>query len=244
MIYLDNVTKYYGKSFAGAKNVSLRIDSGETGVLLGPNGAGKSTIIKCICGLLRHEGNITVFGNDNRSVEAKRILGYIPEIPAMYPMLTVEEHMEFIARSYKLENWKERSLDLLIRFEMDDKRHKLGRDLSKGMQQKLSICCALLPEPKAVIFDEPYVGLDPHAIRELKSLMADLRTSGCSVLVSTHMIETMANNWDTTYIMMTGEIAAVRRRGDLAQGEDLEDLFFEITEGKASRGDAEGATGE
>ena len=230
MIYLDHVTKYYGDSFAAVKDVSLRIEAGEVGVLLGPNGAGKSTLIKCICGLLRHDGDIALFGHGNRSIEAKALLGYIPETPAIYPMLTVSEHMEFIARAYKLDNWQERSLDLLVRFEMDDKRQKLGKELSKGMQQKLSICCALLPDPKVVIFDEPYVGLDPHAIRELKALMGELRGAGCSLLVSTHMIDSMEHTWDTTHIMVKGRIAVTRHREELGD-ESLEDLFFRVTEG-------------
>lgn len=232
MIHLDHVTKRYGKKFLANDDVSLCIEAGEIGVLLGPNGAGKSTLIKCICGLLRHEGSIELFGYENRSKEAKALLGYVPETPAVYPMLTVEEHMQFIAKAYRLEGWGERSLDLLIRFELDDKRHKLGKELSKGMQQKLSICAALLPEPKAVVFDEPYVGLDPHAIRELKALMVELRDSSCAVLVSTHMIDTMEQDWDTTHIMVNGRIAATRQRTDLVDGERLEDLFFSITEGR------------
>lgn len=232
MILLENVTKVYNKRLKATDDVSLRVDAGEIGVLLGPNGAGKSTLIKCMCGLLRHEGSIELFGHEHRSKEAKALLGYVPETPAVYPMLTVEEHMQFIARAYRLEGWGERSLDLLIRFELDDKRHKLGKELSKGMQQKLSICAALLPEPKAVVFDEPYVGLDPHAIRELKALMVELREAGCAVLISTHMIDTMEQAWDATHIMVKGRIAATRRRAELLDGESLGDLFFSITEGR------------
>lgn len=230
MIHVQNVSKRYGK-FLANNNISLTINSGELTILLGPNGAGKSTIIKSICGLLRYQGIITIGGFDNRSVDAKRLLGYIPEVPALYPMLTVYEHLEFIAKAYQLSNWKSLADELLKRFELDDKINKLGKELSKGMQQKVSICCAMLPQPKAVILDEPLVGLDPHGIREIKNAIADLKRSGCAILVSTHMIESMEDGWDTTYIMREGNMAAVCRRGELPPGQTLEDIYFSITEG-------------
>jgi ABC-type multidrug transport system ATPase subunit len=174
MIHAENVTKRYGKLLANDK-VCIDVAPGETAVLLGPNGAGKSTIIKSVCGLLRFDGCITIGGHRNTTAEAKRLLGYAPEFPILYPMLTVGEHLEFIARAYRLTMWEERAEELLRRFELDDKKRKLGKELSKGMQQKVSVCCALLIEPKAIIFDEPLVGLDPRGIRELKAIMADLK---------------------------------------------------------------------
>ncbi len=141
MIQVTNLTKRYGKLIAN-NDISLSVNPGELTVLLGPNGAGKSTLIKCICGLLRFEGKITIGDHDNRSSEAKRLLGYIPEMPALYPMLTVREHLEFIARAYDLGKWEDRADELLRRFELDDKQNKLGKELSKVMQQKVSICCA------------------------------------------------------------------------------------------------------
>jgi ABC-type multidrug transport system ATPase subunit len=231
MISALNVTKKYGKVLAN-DNVCLNVMPGELAVLLGPNGAGKSTVIKAICGLLRIKGSITIDGYDNHSIEAKRMLGYIPEFPVLYPMLTVKEHLEFIARAYRLRDWKDRANDLLTRFELDDKKDKLGKELSKGMQQKVSVCCALLPQPKAVIFDEPLVGLDPHGIRELKNIISDLRAQGCALLISTHMIDSIEENWDVTYIMMKGKVERVCRRSELPPGQTLEDIFFYITEGK------------
>lgn len=235
MFEVKNVTKRYGSMLAN-NNISLSVGDGQIAILLGPNGAGKSTIIKCITGLLRFEGEITIGGYPNKSVEAKRMLGYVPEIPAVYSLLTVEEHLEFIGRAYKLENWQEEANRLLTRFELDNKREKLGKELSKGMQQKLSICCALLHHPKVIIFDEPMVGLDPHAIKQLKELFRELRDSGTSVLISTHMIDSVEDYWDVAHIMMNGEFAATRYRTQIEQsGESLEDLFFSITEGQEER---------
>ena len=159
-------------------------------------------------------------------------MGYVPEIPSLYPNLTVDEHLEFIARAYKLKDYKEEKEALLQRFDLADKKKKFGDELSKGMQQKLSICCGLLPRPKLILFDEPMIGLDPHAIKELKLLFQELRERGCMVLVSTHMIDSIEELWDTTYIMKQGKIASIVERQNL-QGSDksLEDIFFEITEG-------------
>lgn len=233
MLSVNNVTKKYGKVIAN-ENISFQIADGQIAVLLGPNGAGKSTIIKSIIGFLKYQGSVTVDGLLNKSIEAKRIMGYIPEIPSLYPNLTVDEHMEFVARAYKLDNYKEYKEELLRRFELDDKKKKFGDELSKGMQQKLSICCGLLPKPKLILFDEPMIGLDPHAIKELKSMLLELKQQGASILVSTHMIDSIEELWDTTYIMMKGRVAAVVERDKIAQGDkSLEDIFFEITEGGA-----------
>ena len=236
MFEVSHVTKRYGKVVAN-DDISFSVADGQIAVLLGPNGAGKSTVIKCITGLLRFDGSITVCGFPNKSLEAKRLLGYVPEMPAVYDLLTIAEHLEFIARAYSLSDWKERADSLLSRFELFDKKDKLGKELSKGMQQKLSICCALLPEPKVIVFDEPMVGLDPHAIKELKAVFAELKAAGASVLISTHMLDSVEDYWDVAHIMVNGRFAATRKNEALSEGEcSLEELFFSITEGK---GDAQ-----
>lgn len=232
MIEVRNVTKKYGKLIANDR-LSFTVNPGEISILLGPNGAGKSTVIKSIAGLLRFEGDIFICGKKNKTLEAKRNLGYVPEIPALYDMITIWEHMEFIARAYSLEHWKERANALFERFELDDKKKKLGNELSKGMQQKVSICCGLLPNPQVLLFDEPLVGLDPHAIKELKSIFVEYKKEGKAILLSTHMLDSVSEFWDSTNIMMNGKIAATRTRREIeGSGEDLERLFFEITEGK------------
>lgn len=230
MLSIMEVTKRYGKLVANDR-VSLEIQPGEISILLGPNGAGKSTLIKCIAGLLKFEGNIFICGNENKSIEAKRDLGYVPEIPALYDMLTVWEHLEFIARAYSLVNWKDRAEELLVRFELDDKKKKTGSELSKGMLQKLSICCGLLPNPKVILFDEPMVGLDPHGIKELKNLIMEMKHEGKAILISTHMLDSVSEFWDSTNIMMDGKIAARRTRAEImGTNEKLENLYFQITE--------------
>ncbi len=232
MLNVSHLTKKYHR-FVADDNLTFMVNDGETAVLAGPNGAGKSTAIKCIAGLLRFEGEIEICGFKNKSIEAKQILGYVPEIPAPFELLTVWEHMEFIARAYKLENWEDRAKELMHRLELEDKIDKLGKELSKGMQQKISICCALLTEPKVVLFDEPLVGLDPHAIKELKLMLNEMKAKGTTVIISTHMLESVEDVWDRVFIMMNGRIEAERTRKQVEEsGENLEELFFNITEKK------------
>lgn len=231
MLVVSHVTKKYHKTIAN-NDINLMIPEGKIGVLLGPNGAGKSTIIKCIIGFLKYDGQITIQGMPNKSLESKTMIGYVPEIPSFYPNLTVEEHLEFIAKAYKLTDYKDHMNELLDRFELSDKRNKFGDELSKGMRQKLSICCGLITRPKLIIFDEPMIGLDPHAIKELKLIFKELANNGCSVLVSTHMIDSIEDLWDVTYIMQNGEVKACVQKEQLADSDQkLEDIFFEITEG-------------
>ena len=211
MINVSHLTKKYNR-FVANDNMSFIVNDGEIAVLAGPNGAGKSTAIKCIAGLLRFSGEIEICGHNNKSMEAKRILGYVPEIPAPFELLTVWEHMEFIARAYRLQNWQERAEMLVRRMELHDKKDKMGKELSKGMQQKISICCALLIEPKAVLFDE-------------------LKAKGVTIIISTHMLDSVEEFWDRLLIMMRGRIEAERERKAVEKsGENLEELFFKITE--------------
>ncbi len=233
MLKIEHLTKKYGKVYAN-NDISFEIPDGSITVLLGPNGAGKSTVIKSVIGFLKYDGIITVDGQYNKSPEAKRLLGYVPELPALYPNLTVGEHLEFVARAYRLKDYKDYKNELLERFELTDKVKKFGDELSKGMQQKLSICCALLPCPKVLLFDEPMIGLDPHAIKELKNLFIDMRGKGCSILISTHMIDSIDMLWDRTIIMQNGTVTANVTKEELdTSSQTLEELFFNTTEGEA-----------
>ena len=231
MLVVDHVTKKYGKNLA-CNDVSFVLDPGSLTVLLGPNGAGKSTIMKSIIGFLKYEGAITVNGIPNKTSEARRVLGYIPEMPSLYPTLTVTEHMEFIARAYKMTDYKSRIDDLLERFELSDKRKKFGDELSKGMQQKLNLCIGLLPDPDILLLDEPLLGLDPHAIKELKKMIEEMRQAGKTMLVSTHIIDSVDMLWDQAIIMQSGTVKARITKNEIeGRNISLEDLFFEVTEG-------------
>lgn len=231
MLQVSHLTKTYGKVKA-CDDVCFTLDDGSVTVLLGPNGAGKSTIMKSIIGFLRVEGEISVGGYPNKSSEARRLLGFVPELPSLYPNLTVSEHMEFLARAYKLKDYKERINMLLERFELSEQRKKFGDELSKGMQQKLNLCLGLLPDPKVLLLDEPMIGLDPHAIKELKLFLEEMREQGKTLLISTHIIDSVDMLWDRTIIMQKGTVRANVERDALEQsGQTLEQLFFSVTEG-------------
>ncbi|MBR6383502.1 MAG: ABC transporter ATP-binding protein [Lachnospiraceae bacterium] len=244
MLEVKNVTKKYGRNLA-CNDVSFTLDSGSLTVLLGPNGAGKSTIMKSIIGFLKYQGTITVNGIPNKTSDARKVLGYIPEMPSLYSTLTVVEHMEFIARAYKLTNYKERIDMLLKRFELDDKRKKFGDELSKGMQQKLNLCLGLLPDPDIILLDEPLLGLDPHAIKELKLMIEEMRQAGKTMLISTHIIDSVDMLWDRTVIMQDGKVKANVTKAEIdGMGKSLEDLFFEVTEGISKEAVSEEKTEE
>lgn len=231
MLEVRNITKKYGKTLA-VDDVSFTVPDGRVGILLGPNGAGKSTIIKSIAGLLRYQGDIEIDGRTSKTLEAKREFAYVPEIPAMYDALTVREHVEFIIRAYGVEVSEEEIEALLTEFELADKQDKLGNELSKGMMQKVSICCALVIHPKVILLDEPMVGLDPAAIKTLKQIILRLREEGRTILISTHMLEMVKDLWDITFVMDKGHILGTYPR-EAVGDEDLEELFFSVTQNKA-----------
>ncbi len=230
MLQVQQVSKFYHQ-FLALNAVSFQIPDQCISVLVGPNGAGKSTLIKSIMGLLRYQGEITLDGLSTKQAKSREKLAYVPEIPSVYDLLTVDEHLEFIARLYKIDQWRQKADDLLDRFEMLDKRKKLGSELSKGMQQKVSLCCGLLSEPSLILFDEPMMGLDPHAIKELTNVFLELKQKGCSILISTHILSSVEAFWEQAMIMQNGHLCACVQKSELeAMGQTLESYFFSVTE--------------
>ncbi len=234
MLEVVNLSKKYGKTLA-VDGVSFMLPSGQVGILLGPNGAGKSSIIKSISGLVRAEGQVRIAGISTKALEAKKKFAYVPEIPAMYDALTVREHIDFMIQAYKVEVSEEEIITLLTRFEMEDKQDKLGNELSKGMMQKVSICCALIVNPEVILLDEPMVGLDPAAIKELKKVILELKEQGKTILISTHMLEMVKELWDFTFVMEKGHIIGTYSK-DMIGADNLEDLFFSLTESTKQEG--------
>lgn len=235
MLEVSHYTKRYGRTVA-CDDVSFVLPNGSVNVLLGPNGAGKSTVMKGIAGFLRFDGRILINGKPNHLPQSRRELGYVPEIPSFYPNLTVSEHMEFVARAYRMRNkdeYRARANELFELFSLTEHRDKLGSELSKGMAQKLSICLGLFTEPVVLLLDEPFIGLDPHAIKQLKDTMWRLRNEGATLLVSTHIIDAVDMLWDRAIIMKQGMVRANVLRDELQNGTDsLEKLFFDVTEGR------------
>lgn len=230
MIEVKNLTKKYGK-FKAVDDISLIARNGEITILLGPNGAGKSTTIKSITNLLKFEGEVSIEGHPNNSLEAKQSFGYIPEAPILYDLLTIDEHVEFIGRAYKSKDYKKLADHYIQLFHLEEKRKKTVKELSKGMKQKVSMLLALIISPRALLVDEPMVGLDPASIEETLHLLVQLKEEGVAVLISTHIIDVIDDIWDEAYIMNKGKIVRHVVRSEL-QEESLKDIFFACTEGE------------
>lgn len=235
MLKVECLTKKY-KSLVAVDDISFTLNQGEIVGLLGPNGAGKSTTIKTIVGLLRKTaGSITIGNYPNTSLDAKKKFAYVPEAPELYDMLTVWEHLRFIGYAYDVANFEEKAERLIERYDLWDKKDKLTKELSKGMKQKVSICCGLLPEPDLYLFDEPMIGLDPKAIRETKSIFKELSEQQKTVLVSTHMLDSIENLCHRVLVMKKGKIivdmAMEEMKGKIGNSENvsLEELFLEVT---------------
>ena len=230
MIEVKNLVKDYD-GFKAANNINLTALPGKITILLGPNGAGKSTTIKSIANLLRFEGEIKICGYQNDSLEAKRCFGYVPETPVLYDVLTVEEHIDFIGNAYRIENYQEIANKYLELFKLSDKKKRLAKELSKGMNQKLSLILALMIQPKALLVDEPMVGLDPASIEMVLQIFKQLKEAGCAILISTHIIDIIDDIYDEAYIMNKGEIVERVERNSL-DNESLKEYFFEATDGE------------
>lgn len=149
----------------------------------------------------------------------------------MFDALTVREHIEYVRKAYGSSITEDEVEVLLKRFELDDKQEKMGNELSKGMMQKVSICCAMAIKPKVMLLDEPMVGLDPRAIKELKEVVLELRNSGVTVLISTHMLEMVKDLWDVMFVMEKGKVIGSYNKSEVGE-KDLDALFFEMTGGE------------
>lgn len=238
MLKVTNLTKYYKRKLA-VDSVSFEVNDGEIIGLLGPNGAGKTTILRCVTGIIQAtEGNIEVDGFTlAEQEEVKRRIAFVPEVPTPYELLTVTEHLRFIAMAYQtLEHFDERATELMRRFDLYDKRDDLVLSLSKGMKQKLAIACAFIHEARVLLLDEPLIGIDPKGVHELKDMIFNAKQDGKSVLISTHMLDTAERLCDRIIILRSGSKVAegtleeLHQRAKMGEDATLEDVFLTLTE--------------
>ncbi|HEY5257355.1 MAG TPA: ABC transporter ATP-binding protein [Candidatus Baltobacteraceae bacterium] len=232
-LQIRNLVKRFRKTVA-VDGLSFEVNSGEIVGLLGPNGAGKSTTFACAAGLLRPDSGTFVWDGRELGSQRGRTIGLIPETPDVYPMLTVWEHLVFVAKSCKVQgDWEGRASALLDRFEMTPQRDTLGQGLSKGMRQKTLIAATVLAQTPVLLFDEPMIGLDPLGQRELRLLIASLKQAGIAIVISTHMLEQAQGICDRVVIMKDGRQVASGTFAELQSrsGEHgtAEDLFLELT---------------
>lgn len=250
MIEVTDVHKVYGR-FVAVEGLTFTVGRGQVLALLGPNGAGKSTTIRSITGLVRPtRGRVTVDGIDvQRSpAKAKQRLGYVPDRPYLYPKLTGRELLRFVARLRGVADG-DRAADLwLERFDLVKVQNERIEAYSHGMRQKLTFCAAFLHEPSVVVIDEPMVGLDPRAARDVKVLMRDWANAGRTVLLTTHQIDVAEELADDVVVMHRGRLVAQGTMQHLrhAVGNDearLESIFLMLTEESEAAAESSAAPG-
>jgi len=232
--------KAYGQTVAVA-GLSFSVGPGQILGLLGPNGAGKTTTMRAISGIIpATRGTLSVAGHDvaTNPVAAKRELAYVPDDPKLFEALTVWEHLEFTAAAYGTCDWVPAAEKLLQQFELTDKRNTLAQELSRGMRQKVAICCAYVHNPRAILVDEPLTGLDPRGIRTMKQSLKDRASGGAAVVISSHLLALVEDLCTHLLILHHGQRLffgpASEARAAFAavsEGSTLEEVFFHVTEG-------------
>ncbi len=235
MIELRGVVKRFGAKCA-VDRVNLEVRPGELFAFLGPNGAGKTTSIKMICGLLTpNEGEARVGGMPSSSPAARRLLGYVPDQPYLYDKLTGREFLRFLVEMHDFDpaRGEAKIEELVATFEMGDFIDELCESYSQGMKQRVVFASALVHEPKALVVDEPLVGLDPRSARIVKDMFLAQARAGCAVLMSTHLLSIAEELADRIGIIDRGRMLAVgglaELREELQHSGPLEDLFLKLT---------------
>ncbi|MBL8048883.1 MAG: ABC transporter ATP-binding protein [Chthonomonas sp.] len=238
MLQVRGLCKDFRK-FRAVDQLSFDIHPGEIVGLLGPNGAGKTTAMRSITGILRKtEGQVLIngFDLDTEMAQAKSGMAFVPELPSLYELLTVQETLKFVAMCYDtLDVFKTHGDNLLERYHLSDKKKELVATLSKGMRQKLSIACAMVHKANVFLFDEPIIGVDPAGVHEIKQDFMDARSRGASILVSTHLLDVAEKLCDRVVILAKGkklfEGTPDQLRAEFSmEGMDLEAAFLKITE--------------
>jgi ABC-2 type transport system ATP-binding protein len=238
VVQVEHFAKSYA-DFAAVRDLSFAVRVGEIVGLVGANGAGKTTTLRAITGILRPTGGtIRVGGHDieKEPVAAKHQFAYIPDTIHPYDLLTVTEHLHFIALAYRIQDAETKYGALLEELELADKRDEIASNLSRGMLQKLSLACAFLREPRVIILDEPLTGLDPRGIRNIKESIRRRAASGTAFLLSSHLLVLVEALCDQVLIlhrgqkMAFGSLGEIRGLATLHAEASLEDVFFAVTE--------------
>ena len=237
MIEIKNVSKSYDGKKKALDDVSFKIDNGEIFAFIGHNGAGKTTMIKSIIGILNFdEGDILI--NDKsikkEPIECKKMMAYVPDNPDLYENMKAINFINFICDMYEVseEDRKERILKYSKLFEIDDKLNDDISSFSHGMKQKVALIAALTHDPKVLIMDEPFVGLDPQAVYDMKELMKSMAKEGKTIFFSTHILDVAEKLCDHVAIIKSGKIVKSGKMKDIKGDESLEKVFLELGDRK------------
>jgi len=211
MIEVSDISKKYGNHYA-VKNLSFSIEKGKVYGFLGPNGAGKTTTMNILTGYLAAtNGKVTIDGHDilKEAEEAKKCIGYLPEIPPLYPDMTVLEYLSFVAELKKVPKdvRKAKVEEVMEKNMITDMQNRMIKNLSKGYKQRVGLAQAILGNPDVIILDEPTVGLDPKQILEIRELIAELKKEH-TIILSSHILSEVSAVCDHIMIISHGQLVA------------------------------------
>lgn len=232
MIKIKNVSKFYGDKKALDK-VSFEVKSGEIFAFIGHNGAGKTTLIKSICGITDFdEGKILIDGQSIQEdpIKCKKKMAYIPDNPELYEDMKAISYINFVCDMYDIPaETREQNIKRLAKmFGMERELNNVIKSFSHGMKQKIALIAALSHDPKILIMDEPFVGLDPKAIFDMKELMKDIVKNGGTIFFSTHILDVAEKLCDRVAIVKQGKIVKVGDMKEIRGDKSLEKVFLEL----------------
>jgi len=242
VIEVEGFVKTYG-AVQAVQGLSLAVRKGEIVGLVGPNGAGKTTTLRCVTGIIPPTaGRVRIAGFDlmAQPIEAKRRLAFVPDDPRLFDYLTAWDHLTITARLYGVADGAERAKLLLDELELGDRRDAYPSELSRGMKQKLMVAMALLHRPEALLLDEPLTGLDPVAMRHMKTRIETVASSGVAVILSSHMLHLVEELCERVIVVVRGKkvldgtLEEIRQASPGLSGDaDLEAIFMKAVEGDA-----------
>ena len=232
MIEIKNVTKKYGSNVA-LKNVSFNVNDGEIFAFIGHNGAGKTTLIKAIVGIHKFdEGDILINGKSIKDspVECKKEMAFVPDNPELYEQMKAIDFINFICDIYEVpQDVREKNIKKYAEmFEIEDKLNDTIGSFSHGMKQKIALISALAHEPQILVMDEPFVGLDPKAVFDVKEVMNEMIKEGKTIFFSTHILDVAEKLCSRVAIIKKGELVKVGNMQEIKGDKSLEKVFLEL----------------
>ena len=240
MLEVEHLYSGY-QNVAVIQDVNFNLKAGQITGLIGLNGAGKSTLLKTILGLLPIQSGRVAINQQTLDQDHQayaRQIAYIPETPILYEGLTLQEHIEMTALGYGLDRQTalDRAQPLLERFRLAQNLNWFPTHFSKGMKQKAMVICALITDAQLLIIDEPFLGLDPLAIRDLTDLLKGRAEAGAAILLTTHVLSIAPNLCDRYLLLQKGQLKGAGNLADLRQhfempSASLEDIYIRMTEG-------------
>ena len=232
MIEIKNVTKKYGSNVA-LKDVSFTVNDGEIFAFIGHNGAGKTTLIKAIVGIHKFdEGNILINGKSikDKPVECKKEMAFVPDNPELYEQMKAIDFINFVCDIYEVpQDVREKNINKYAKmFEIEDKLNDTIESFSHGMKQKIALISALAHEPQILVMDEPFVGLDPKAVFDVKEVMNEMIKEGKTIFFSTHILDVAEKLCSRVAIIKKGELVKVGNMQEIKGDKSLEKVFLEL----------------